>query len=66
MFIRVQSINDFNANPSSLSPIAESLDFHVPVKLGHVMTFTGRMVFTSNRSMEIEVFVDAEDVVKGK
>ncbi|XP_065061629.1 cytosolic acyl coenzyme A thioester hydrolase-like isoform X2 [Rhopilema esculentum] len=44
----------------------ESLDFHVPVKLGHVMTFTGRMVFTSNRSMEIEVFVDAEDVVKGE
>ena len=30
------------------------------------MTFTGRMVFTSNRSMEIEVVVDAEDVINGE
>ena len=34
--------------------------------MGHVMTFTGRLVFTSNRSLEIEVVVDAEDVVNGK
>eukprot|EP00794_Sanderia_malayensis_P015018 gene15018-16568_t len=44
----------------------EAVDFHAPVKLGYVMTFTGRLVFTSYRSMEIEVFVDAEDVREGK
>lgn len=43
----------------------ETVDFRTPVKLGHIMTFTGRLVFTSNRSLEIEVLVDAEDVVKG-
>lgn len=44
----------------------EAVDFHIPVMLGYVMTFTGRLVFTSNRSLEIEVLVDAEDVRAGK
>ena len=29
------------------------------------MTFTGRLTFTSKRSLEVEVLVDAEDVREG-
>jgi len=34
--------------------------------MGHVMTITGRPVFSSNRSLDIEVFVDCEDLIAGK
>lgn len=35
------------------------------MKLGHVMTVTGRVVFTSSRTLDIEVFVDCEDILAG-
>ena len=41
------------------------IDFHAPVKLGHVIHLTGRATFTSSHSMEIEVVVDAKDYVAG-
>lgn len=44
----------------------EAVNFHHVVKLGHVMTITGRPVFSSNRTLDIEVFVDCEDLVLGK
>lgn len=44
----------------------EAVDFHHPVKLGLVMTITGRPVFNSNRSLDIEVFVDCENIVEGR
>lgn len=37
----------------------DAINFHRTIKLGCVLTVTGRMTFTSNKSMEIEVFVDA-------
>ena len=43
----------------------DAIDFHAPVKLGHIMHLTARATFTSSRSMEIEVVVDAKDYVAG-
>lgn len=45
--------------------ILDAIDFHAPVKLGHILHLTGRATFTSSRSMEIEVVVDAKDYVAG-
>ena len=46
--------------------ISDAIDFHAPVKLGHIIHLTGRVTFTSNKSMEIEVVVDAKDYLAGK
>ena len=46
--------------------LIDAIDFHSPVKLGHVMHLSARATFTSKRSMEIEVVVDARDYISGK
>uniref|UniRef100_A0A8B9KI68 palmitoyl-CoA hydrolase n=1 Tax=Astyanax mexicanus TaxID=7994 RepID=A0A8B9KI68_ASTMX len=47
----------------------DAINFHRKIKKGCVITISGRMTFTSNKSMEIEVFVDADSLLeadKGK
>ncbi|XP_059379714.1 cytosolic acyl coenzyme A thioester hydrolase-like isoform X2 [Carassius carassius] len=47
----------------------DAINFHRKIKKGCVITISGRMTFTSNKSMEIEVLVDADPLVeteKGK
>ncbi|XP_056102737.1 cytosolic acyl coenzyme A thioester hydrolase isoform X2 [Rhinichthys klamathensis goyatoka] len=47
----------------------DAINFHRKIKKGCVITVSGRMTFTSNKSMEIEVFVDADylaEAEKGK
>lgn len=44
----------------------DAIDFHAPVKLGHVLHLSGRATFTSSKSMEIEVLVDAKDYIADK
>ncbi|KAM6435585.1 cytosolic acyl coenzyme A thioester hydrolase isoform 2-T2 [Liasis olivaceus] len=41
----------------------DAINFHEKIKKGSVITISGRMTFTSNKSMEIEVFVDADRFV---
>lgn len=41
----------------------DAINFHEKIKKGCVITVSGRMTFTSNKSMEIEVFVDADPFV---
>lgn len=41
----------------------DAINFHRKIKKGCVITVSGRMTFTSNKSMEIEVFVDADQLV---
>ncbi|TSL97292.1 Cytosolic acyl coenzyme A thioester hydrolase [Bagarius yarrelli] len=41
----------------------DAINFHRKIKKGCVITISGRMTFTSNKSMEIEVFVDADQLV---
>ncbi|XP_076019548.1 cytosolic acyl coenzyme A thioester hydrolase isoform X2 [Genypterus blacodes] len=40
-----------------------AINFHRTIKKGCVVTVTGRMTFASNKSMEIEVFVDATSLL---
>ncbi|XP_020655626.2 cytosolic acyl coenzyme A thioester hydrolase isoform X1 [Pogona vitticeps] len=42
----------------------DAINFHEKIKKGSVITISGRMTFTSNKSMEIEVFVDADPFVE--
>jgi len=44
----------------------ESIDFHHRASTGLVMTITGRPIFSSPRSLFIEVFVDCENIVEAK
>ena len=44
---------------------SDAIDFHAPVKLGHIVHLTGRATFTSTKSMEIEVVVHAKDYRSG-
>ncbi|XP_066546885.1 cytosolic acyl coenzyme A thioester hydrolase isoform X5 [Amia ocellicauda] len=42
----------------------DAINFHRKIKKGCVVSVSGRMTFTSNKSMEIEVFVDADPLVE--
>ena len=44
----------------------DAIDFHQPVYKGNVITVMGRLVFTSQRSMIIEVLVMKENLLSGK
>uniref|UniRef100_A0A3B3SSS7 Acyl-CoA thioesterase 7 n=1 Tax=Paramormyrops kingsleyae TaxID=1676925 RepID=A0A3B3SSS7_9TELE len=42
----------------------DAINFHRKIKKGCILTVSGRMTFTSKKSMEIEVFVDADNLVE--
>ncbi|KAG5282388.1 hypothetical protein AALO_G00055450 [Alosa alosa] len=44
----------------------DAINFHRKINKGCVITVSGRMTFTSNKSMEIEVFVDADPLVEAE
>ncbi|XP_069598508.1 cytosolic acyl coenzyme A thioester hydrolase isoform X2 [Ranitomeya imitator] len=41
----------------------DAINFHRKIQKGCIITVSGRITFTSNKSMEIEVFVDADTLV---
>nr|XP_033798764.1 cytosolic acyl coenzyme A thioester hydrolase-like [Geotrypetes seraphini] len=41
----------------------DAINFHRKIQKGSVLTVSGRLTFTSNKSMEVEVFVDVEPFV---
>nr|XP_033778388.1 cytosolic acyl coenzyme A thioester hydrolase isoform X2 [Geotrypetes seraphini] len=41
----------------------DAINFHQKIQKGSVLTVSGRLTFTSNKSMEVEVFVDVEPFV---
>ncbi|EDO37848.1 predicted protein [Nematostella vectensis] len=43
----------------------DAIDFHKFVKVGHIINMNGFVTFTSSRSMEIEVILDAQDLMTG-
>ncbi|MEQ2279136.1 Cytosolic acyl coenzyme A thioester hydrolase [Ameca splendens] len=58
-----------HCNTNIVTASVDAINFHRKIKKGCVVTVTGRLTFVSNRSMEIEVLVDAEQLVekeKGK
>ncbi|KAK5894410.1 hypothetical protein CesoFtcFv8_011103 [Champsocephalus esox] len=42
----------------------DAINFHRKIIKGCVVTVTGRLTFASNKSMEIEVFVDASSLME--
>ncbi|GAA6108369.1 cytosolic acyl coenzyme A thioester hydrolase isoform X1 [Tachysurus ichikawai] len=44
----------------------DAINFHRKIEKGCVITVSGRMTFTSNKSMEIEVFVDADQLANAE
>ncbi|XP_060738106.1 cytosolic acyl coenzyme A thioester hydrolase isoform X2 [Tachysurus vachellii] len=44
----------------------DAINFHRKIEKGCVITVSGRVTFTSNKSMEIEVFVDADQLANAE
>ncbi|KAM6976411.1 cytosolic acyl coenzyme A thioester hydrolase [Aplochiton taeniatus] len=44
----------------------DAINFHRKIKKGCVLTVSGRATFTSNKSMEIEVYVDADPLMEAE
>ncbi|XP_035513439.1 cytosolic acyl coenzyme A thioester hydrolase isoform X1 [Morone saxatilis] len=58
-----------HCNTNIVTASVDAINFHRKIKKGCVVTVTGRLTFVSNKSMEIEVLVDASSLVdaeKGK
>uniref|UniRef100_A0A667Y024 palmitoyl-CoA hydrolase n=2 Tax=Myripristis murdjan TaxID=586833 RepID=A0A667Y024_9TELE len=53
-----------HCNTNVVTASVDAINFHRKIKKGCVVTVTGRMTFTSNKSMEIEVFVDASPLLE--
>jgi acyl-CoA hydrolase len=44
----------------------EGINFHHPIRVGNYVTVEAKLTFASNSSMEIQVAVNAEDVLRGR
>ncbi|XP_034446815.1 cytosolic acyl coenzyme A thioester hydrolase isoform X4 [Hippoglossus hippoglossus] len=58
-----------HCNTNIVTASVDAINFHRKIKKGCVVTVTGRLTFVSNKSMEIEVIVDASPLMeedKGK
>nr|XP_046253141.1 cytosolic acyl coenzyme A thioester hydrolase isoform X2 [Scatophagus argus] len=53
-----------HCNTNIVTASVEAINFHRKIKKGCVVTVTGRLTFVSNKSMEIEVLVDACSLVE--
>ncbi|XP_024148249.1 cytosolic acyl coenzyme A thioester hydrolase isoform X2 [Oryzias melastigma] len=53
-----------HCNTNIVTASVDAINFHRKIKKGCVVTVTGRLTFVSNRSMEIEVLVDAASLVE--
>lgn len=53
-----------HCNTNIVTASVDAINFHRKIKKGCVVTVTGRLTFTSNRSMEIEVLVDAASLIE--
>ncbi|KAM4610330.1 cytosolic acyl coenzyme A thioester hydrolase [Polymixia lowei] len=55
-----------HCNTNIVTASVDTINFHRKIQKGSVVTVSGRMTFTSNKSMGIEVFVDAEPLFEAK
>ncbi|KAM9351429.1 cytosolic acyl coenzyme A thioester hydrolase [Symphorus nematophorus] len=51
-----------HCNTNIVTASVDAINFHRKIKKGCVVTVTGRLTFVSNKSMEIEVLVDASSL----
>ncbi|XP_030590537.1 cytosolic acyl coenzyme A thioester hydrolase isoform X2 [Archocentrus centrarchus] len=55
-----------HCNTNIVTASVDAINFHRKIKKGCVVTVTGRLTFVSNKSMEIEVLVDASSLVEAE
>ncbi|XP_040912798.1 cytosolic acyl coenzyme A thioester hydrolase isoform X2 [Toxotes jaculatrix] len=55
-----------HCNTNIVTASVDAINFHRKIKKGCVVTVTGRLTFVSNKSMEIEVLVDATSLVEAE
>ncbi|XP_034551276.1 cytosolic acyl coenzyme A thioester hydrolase isoform X2 [Notolabrus celidotus] len=55
-----------HCNSNIVTASVDAINFHRKIKKGSVVTVTGRFTFVSNKSMEIEVFVDAASLMEAE
>ncbi|CAN9515804.1 unnamed protein product [Ophioblennius macclurei] len=55
-----------HCNTNIVTASVDAINFHRKIKKGCVLTVTGRLTFVSNKSMEIEVIVDATSLVEAE
>ncbi|XP_034732046.1 cytosolic acyl coenzyme A thioester hydrolase isoform X2 [Etheostoma cragini] len=55
-----------HCNTNIVTASVEAINFHRKINKGCVVTVTGRLTFVSNKSMEIEVLVDASSLMEAK
>ncbi|XP_068454607.1 cytosolic acyl coenzyme A thioester hydrolase isoform X2 [Clinocottus analis] len=53
-----------HCNTNIVTASVDAINFHRKINKGCVVTVTGRLTFVSNKSMEIEVLVDASSLVE--
>ncbi|XP_027872215.1 cytosolic acyl coenzyme A thioester hydrolase isoform X1 [Xiphophorus couchianus] len=53
-----------HCNTNIVTASVDAINFHRKIRKGCVVTVTGRLTFVSNRSMEIEVLVDADSLME--
>ncbi len=54
-----------HARRPAVTVAVDSLRFLSPVHVGNLVTFTARLTFVGRTSMEVEVHVEAEDILTG-
>ncbi|KAM9855694.1 cytosolic acyl coenzyme A thioester hydrolase [Aulostomus maculatus] len=55
-----------HCNTNIVTASVDAINFHRKIKKGCVVTVTGRLTFVSNKSMEIEVLVDASSLIEAE
>uniref|UniRef100_UPI0037E78EC1 cytosolic acyl coenzyme A thioester hydrolase isoform X2 n=1 Tax=Semicossyphus pulcher TaxID=241346 RepID=UPI0037E78EC1 len=55
-----------HCNTNIVTASVDAINFHRKIRKGCVVTVTGRLTFISNKSMEIEVVVDATSLVEAE
>eukprot|EP00066_Takifugu_rubripes_P011432 XP_011600698.1 PREDICTED: cytosolic acyl coenzyme A thioester hydrolase isoform X1 [Takifugu rubripes] len=53
-----------HCNTNVVTVAVDAINFHRKIKKGSILTVSGRLTYTSNRSMEIEVLVDVSSLVE--
>jgi acyl-CoA hydrolase len=55
-----------HARRPSVTVAIDSMTFHEPVRVGQFLTLSGRITYVGRTSMEVEVRVEAEDLLTGE
>ena len=55
-----------HARRPAVTVAVDSMSFHEPVRVGQLLNLRGRIIYVGRTSMEVEVIVEAEDLLTGE